>query len=138
MKALIFILLLLPFCGNAQTKTAQEAKIVVAVNKGDNTIDALFFLADVKKDQGLLEKYPDTKSFLGALTGPYEKQNHVVLPKAGATIKIFKDQEVFSKDRLFPNKGFEKEKEVVLGKTKATVLENKKGELILKTKNNED
>ncbi|SHG74793.1 hypothetical protein [Flagellimonas flava] len=137
MKRLVLLIFLTPFCIGAQTKMAQEAKIVVSINKGGHTIDALYFLATIKQDKMLLEENSTTKYFLGTLTGEYQVHNREVLPSQGATIKVFKDQEVFSKDDIFPIKGFEEQKDVRLGKTKATVIENKKGELILKTKNNE-
>ena len=137
MKRLVLIVLLMPFYVGAQMKMAQEAKIVVSINKEGHTIDAVYFLADVKQNKKLLEEHSNAKYFLGTLSGQYKTQEHTVQPKQGATIKVFKDQEVYSKDKFFPDKGFEEQKEVLLSKTKAMVIENKKGELILKTKNNE-
>ncbi len=138
MKKILVVLLLFPLGMFAQTKTTQELQIVVALNAEKNEIDALYALTTIKKDQKALQKCPGCKHFLGTLAGDYEQMGMNIVPKAGSTITVFKEQEIFAEKTMFPPNGFKTKKEVVLGKTKATVIENKKGELILKTKHNEN
>ncbi|WP_350293319.1 hypothetical protein [uncultured Croceitalea sp.] len=137
MKKTLVVLLLLPLSMFAQTKTTQGTQIVAAVNAKKNEIVALYALSDIKKDKKPLQNCADCTFFLGELKGAYEQLGLSLSPKEGATLKVFTEQEVFAVKTQFPEKGFQAKKEVVLGTTKATVIENKKGELILKTKNNE-
>ena len=138
MMRLIAIALLLPLGIMAQTKTTQETQIVVAVDTQKNEIDALYPLAYIKEDSKALESCATCKHFLGTLSGAFELNQSALSPMAGATIKVFKEQEVFSGESKFPDLGLATKKEVVLGNGKAKIVENKKGELILKTKNNEN
>lgn len=138
MKKTLVVLLLFTLGLFAQTKTTQEAQIVVAVNTEKNEIVALYPLVEIKKGQDKLQRCAACTNFLGVLSGAYEQKGMTLYPKEGAIIKVFKDQEVYTEQTKFPNTGFKPKNDVVLGKTKATVVENKKGELILKTKKNEN
>ena len=138
MKKILFVLLLLPLGIIAQTKTTQKTQIVVALHTEKNQVDALYTLASIKKDQKLLQSCDRCKHFLGELSGTYEEQGMVLIPKAGATIIVFKEQEVFAEKKQFPANGFKTKDEIILGKTKAIIIENKKGELILKTNDDEN
>ena len=137
MKRILIVLLLLPLLSWAQTKTTQGAQIVVGVKQHKNEITAIYALSAIKKDKKHLQ-CGNCSYYLGELKGAYEQQGAILTPEEGATITVFTEQEVFTEKKQFSEKGFETKKEVVLGKARATVVENKKGTLILKTKHDEN
>ncbi len=137
MKKILLLFLLFPIWLLAQTKTTQGTQIVAAVKVQKNEITTIYALATIKKDNGILKSCEECTYFLGELTGKYVEKGNALFPKDGATITVFKEHELFKKKARFPDKGFTANNSVMLGNTKATVLENKNGELILKTKNNE-
>mgnify|MGYP001794626724 CR=1 FL=1 len=118
----------------AQTRTTQGTQIIVALEAKKNEILALYPLATIKKDKKALQKCSSCTYYLGELKGSYDQNGIRLRPKAEATITIFTEQEVFAEQVVFPEKEFQAKKEVVLGTAKATVVANKKGELILKAK----
>ncbi len=122
----------------AQTKTTQETQIVIAVKLTKNEIYALYPLTTIKKNQMVLQDCMDCSYFLGLLSGTYKQKGIRIKPSEGTTITVFKDQEVFTKKKQFPEDGFKIKNEVTLGGSKAIIIANKKGELILKAKNDEE
>lgn len=130
----LIVLLLFSLGVLAQTKTTKGTPIVAAFKVESNEIVALYPLAAIKKNKKVLQKCSNCTFYLGQLEGSYDQNGMELKPKAETTITIFTEQEVLTEKTLFPEKGFQTKKEVVLGTTKATVIDNKKGELILKTK----
>lgn len=138
MKKVLPILLLVPFFLFGQRKATRGVQIVVAVNTKKQEITTLYSLPTIKKSKEELKNCAECSYFLGELEGDYKQHGIELSPMAGATITVFKDQEVFAKKVTFPLERFKSTNEINLAKTKATVVENKKGELILKTTNNEN
>ncbi len=138
MKKFLLILFLFPWILIGQTKTTKGVQIVVAVNSEKQEIAALYMLSTIKKDKRALEDCANCSYFLGELIGEYQQLGVELNPRVGATVTVFKEQEVFAEKTTFPTDRFQSKNEVIMAKTKATVVENKKGELVLKTKNNEN
>ena len=118
----------------AQTRTTKGTQIVVVLKVEKTEILALYPLSAIKKDKGALQKCSNCTYYLGELKGSYDQSGLQLTPKAEATITVFTEQEVFAEQVVFPENEFQTKKEVVLGTTKATVIDHKKGALILKTK----
>ena len=138
MKKIFVVLLLFPLVLLAQTKTTQETQIVIAVKLTKNEIYALYPLTAIKKNKKGLQGCMGCSYFLGLLSGAYEQKGMQIEPSEGTTITVFKDQEVFTEKKQFPEDDFKIKNEVTLGGSKAIIIANKKGELILKAKNDEE
>ncbi len=133
-KQLLVVFLLFSLKVLAQTRTTKGTQIIVALEAKKNEIFALYPFSAIKKDKKTLQKCSNCTYYLGELKGSYDQHGLQLRPKAETTITVFTEQEVFADRGIFPEKGFQTKKEVVLGATKAIVIDYKKGELILKTK----
>lgn len=122
------------FSATAQTMTTREAKVVVAVNTENNTIQALILFADLdtKEDQ-LREQYSNCKFFIGLMEGSYKVVQAMVRPQRGATVNIFYNQPLFGDTDMAFMDYYSPGDLIKIENLEARVISNNKGELILKT-----
>ncbi|MGB5359035.1 hypothetical protein [Eudoraea sp.] len=122
------------FSATAQTMTTREAKVVVAVNTENNTIQALILFADLdtKEDQ-LREQYSNCKFFIGLMEGSYKVVQAMVRPQRGATVSIFYNQPLFGDTDMAFMDYYSPGDLIKIENLEARVISNNKGELILKT-----
>ncbi len=90
-------------------------------------------LFDEKQANNIKKRYPESKLFIGLLRGSYELDKRRVRPNTGATITIFTERQFFPNEEFFPNKNFVLGDELDLGKARAKIISNTKGELVLET-----
>ena len=84
-------------------------------------------------NEEVLKKYKDSKFYVGLLKGSYELNNNNLEPKDNTTIVVFTEKRIFPVIEFFPAEDLAPGDSIELGKAKAKVVSNKKGELILKT-----
>lgn len=120
------------FSATAQTMTTNEAKVVVVVDTGNNTIRSLVLFTDSEiEEERLQQKYSDCKFYIGLMKGSYEVVQTMVRPQTGTTIIVFNNQPMFGDtDMVFPDY-YNPGDLIKVGKKVARVVSNNKGELIL-------
>lgn len=129
------ILFLIADVCHAQTLSTKETKVVLIVDsKSDKVTDMALFTVIQKMDkQRLKKKYADRKFYIGLLKGSYEIKGMDIIPKEGTTVIIFTEKQFFPEARIFPSSDISEGDSFKIGTTKAKVLSNRKGELVLKT-----
>lgn len=118
----------------AQSKTTKETKVIAVVTDNSITAIELFKNTSIQKEK-LIKKHPKSKFYIGLLKGRYELKKQVLIPKNDAVITLFTEKQVFKESLLFKDKKPNQGEIISIGKTKAKVIEVKKGELIIKTYN---
>ena len=120
---------------HAQTLSTKETKVVLIVDsKSDSVTEMTLFTTMQKMDKELLKKkYSDCKFYIGLLKGSYEIKGVNIVPKEGTTVIMFTEKQIFPEAFLFSSEDLSPGDSFDIGKTKARVVSNKKGELILKT-----
>ncbi len=133
---LIFIALLIMSCDAiAQTIATNESKIIVVVNKAENTIDKLLHY-NTFNELSTLEiekKYPKSNFYLGLLKGKYRITNDEIELGKAATLTIYANKKYYPKDDKLSSKDIKIGKTIQIGNTKTIVVTNKDGEIILTT-----
>jgi len=128
-------LLFLSINGSAQVISTKEAKVILVVDERKETVSNIVLFGNFQqmKRAEVLEKYPNSKFYIGLMEGSYEVFQAGVRPQKGTTIIIFINQPIFREtDMLFTdykNPG----DTIKIGNSEARVISNNKGELILKT-----
>jgi len=137
-KMLVIAMMIL-FCGigNAQERKTKETKIILAVNEKSDAVEHIDLLVNfqkIKKEQ-LKEKYNRHKFFLGVLKGTYLPSENGITLGGNTTIIMYTDKEFSPPGDFFKAEDITPGDEFNLGKTKAKVIANTKGELVVKTQN---
>lgn len=134
LKLFLIVLVFFGLNGNAQVLSTKEAKVILVVNEKSNIIShiELFNTFQKMEHPDVLEKYPDSKFYIGLLEGSYELNNNNVLPTKESSITMYTDRQFLSGNTLFPIDNFSVGEQLSLGKFKAKVISKKKGELVLK------
>ena len=125
------------FCGKtlAQERVTKGTKIILAVNEESEVVEHIELLINfqkIKKEQ-LLEKYGHHKFFLGELKGTYIHNKNGILLGKDTIVIMFTDKQFSPPGQYFEGDNLRPGDEFYLGDTKAKVITNKKGELIIKT-----
>ena len=131
----IIFLLFTMFYVQAQTRTTNEAKVILVVSEKSDEISHLELFNTFQKMNSpeVLEKYPNSQFYIGLLEGSYELNKNNIIPIKGSTIIMYTDRQYLSGNILFPSDKFSAGDQLDLGSIKAKVVSKKKGELILKT-----
>ena len=120
------------FSATAQTMSTNEAKVVVVVDTGDNTIQSLVLFTDSEiEEERLQQKYSDCKFYIGLMEGSYEVVQTMVRPQTGTTIIVFNNQPIFGDNDMVFTEYYNPGDLIKIGKKLARVVSNNKGELIL-------
>ncbi len=125
--------LIMGFNTYAQTRVTKETKVLVIVNEDNSKVlgMALFKKDDINKT---VERYPQSKLYIGLLKGSYIIENGTLLPLEGATVVVYTERRFFQPEELFANETLMPGSFLDFGKTRVQVISNNNGELILKTK----
>lgn len=129
------LLFLIMGVSHAQTLSTKETKVVLSVDSESQSVTAMTLFTTIQKmNKAMLkEKYSDCKFYIGLLKGNYEIKGTAVIPKEGTTVIMFTEKQIFPEAFLFSSEDLSPGDSFDIGKTKAKVVSNKKGELILKT-----
>ncbi len=130
MKSKYYITLFILFSTmmlQAQSMTTNGFKVVVVMNEKTDQLLAIEQIDNLKNNKKLSDQYPDARFYIGILKGTYEIQERVIVPKSGAEIAIYTDNELYFDLKLPENSLIKK------GKAKIKIVANKNGELLLKT-----
>jgi hypothetical protein len=123
----LLLLLFAVFFSSAQTKSTNEAKVVLILSKKTNEVSGITLLDTANSKNVLPSTYPNHIFYLGILQGNYEIRDNLVQPLTGSTITIYTDKLLFSEDQ------FSLLDHINFGSVKTKIISKKKGELILKT-----
>lgn len=115
------------FFSSAQTKSTNEAKVVLILSKKTKEVSGITLLDAENSKNDLPKTYPNHIFYLGMLKGNYEVTNTLIKPLSGSTITVYTDMMLFSEDP------FSLLEDINFGEVKTTIISKKKGELILKT-----
>lgn len=126
------------FFAMAQTKTTKGTQLIVIVSAEGEIAGLELFEEEGSNPKRLLQIYPQSDCFLGALRGRYQLKEGLVIPIPEATVTIFKEHVLYAGLARLGVKKLEKRNRLPLGKTTAMILENTRGELTLKIMNNEN
>ncbi len=101
----IIFLLFTMFYVQAQTRTTNEAKVILVVSEKSDEISHLELFNTFEKMKGneILEKYPNCQFYIGLLQGSYELNENDVIPLMGSTIIMYTDRHYLSGNRLLPS-----------------------------------
>lgn len=124
---ILSFLLLSAVYSPAQTRSTNETKIVFILSEQTNEVSGIALFNDQNSEEILSSKYPKHVFYLGVFKGSYELNDNLIEPLSGATITVFTDKVLFSKDQ------FSIINNINIGRLKTKVVSKKKGELILKT-----
>ncbi len=139
MKRRYIVVLIFLFSGillsNSQTRSTKGAKIILVINKESNTVEHIELLANFQKKnkKQLTIAYSNHKFFLGVLKGKYSLENDLITPGNNTTIILYTEKQFSFPEPYIQGDNLNLGDEFDLGKTKAKVIANKKGELVLKT-----
>lgn len=130
----IIYILFAAMISGAQTLSTKETKVVLVIGpKSEAVTHITLFNTFQKMDKDLiLRKYPDAKFYIGLLKGTYELNNDTIDPSSDSTIIMYTEKQFFPGERFSTNEEIAPGDRFDLGKTKAKVVSNKKGELTLK------
>lgn len=119
----------------AQERITKEAKIIVVVDEKSDAVAQIELHASFHKlkEKQLMEKYGHHKFFLGVLKGTYTMSENWIVPGKNTTIVMYTDKRIYPPDHFNEGDDLAPGDEFNLGATKAKVIANKRGELILKT-----
>ncbi|RPD96620.1 hypothetical protein EGM88_09665 [Aureibaculum marinum] len=134
---LVFTFLLITYGTIAQTIATNETKIIVAVNKTDNTIDKLVFYNTFKElsTKEVEKKYPKNAFYLGLLKGLYTVENNEIQMGKEATLTLYSNKQYYPKDNKFSSEKIKIGNSIIIGSAKTQVVSNKDGEITIKTIN---
>lgn len=124
----ITFLLFTMFYVEAQTRTTNEAKVILVVDKVSNEITNIELFNTQITENEMSKKYLKSMFFLGLFKGRYALKNNAIIPKSESIITVFTDKLLFSNTEFSPGKN------LMLGSLKTQEISRKKGELILKIK----
>ena len=124
----ITFLLFTMFYAEAQTRTTNEAKVILVVDKVSNEITNIELFNTQITENEMSKKYLKSMFFLGLFKGRYALKNNAIIPKSESIITVFTDKLLFSNTEFSPGKN------LMLGSLKTQEISRKKGELILKIK----
>lgn len=130
----LVLFLMIGIC-QSQTLSTKETKVVLIVDSESNNVTdlALFSIIQKMDKERLRKKYPNHKFYIGLLKGNYEIQGSDILPKENTSVIMFTEKQIFLEANFFSSDDLSPGDSFNIGKTKAKVVSNKKGELILKT-----
>jgi hypothetical protein len=121
--------LLFTMCyAEAQTRTTNEAKVILVVNKVSNEITNIELFNTQITENEMSKKYLKSMFFLGLFKGRYALNNNAIIPKSESILTVFTDKLLFSNTEFSPGKN------LMIGSLKTQEISRKKGELILKIK----
>ena len=124
----ITFLLFTMFYVEAQTRTTNEAKVILVVDKVSNEITNIELFNTQITENEMSKKYLKSMFFLGLFKGRYALKNNAIIPKSESIITVFTDKLLFSNTEFSPGKN------LMIGSLKTQEISRKKGELILKIK----
>ena len=124
----ITFLLFTMFYVEAQTRTTNEAKVILVVDKVSNEITNIELYNTQITENEMSKKYLKSMFFLGLFKGRYALKNNAIIPKSESIITVFTDKLLFSNTEFSPGKN------LMIGSLKTQEISRKKGELILKIK----
>ena len=124
----ITFLLFTMFYVEAQTRTTNEAKVILVVDKVSNEITNIELFNTQITENEMSKKYLKSMFFLGLFKGRYALKNNAIIPKSESIITVFTDKLLFSNTEFSPGKN------LIIGSLKTQEISRKKGELILKIK----
>lgn len=131
---LTFVLCFLVGTGQAQTLSTKAVKVILAVDsKSDDVTDITLFSTLEKMDKRhLKKKYANHKFYMGLLKGTYEIEGTEVIPEEDTTIIMYTEKQFFPEAYFFSAENLSPGDSFDVGKTRAKVVSNKKGELTVK------
>lgn len=120
---------------SGQTRSTKATKIVLIVNEKSNSVEHMELLASFqkKKKKELAGSYTNRNFFLGVLKGTYSLENERIIPGNNTTIILYTEKQFAIPEPYVHGDSLTLGDTFNLGKIKAKVVANKKGELILKT-----
>lgn len=127
---LIILLIVISNAVNAQSRSTNETKLTLVVNK-ENTKILDLELFDEKQVDNINKKHPESKLFIGLLKGSYELEERRVKPNKGATITIFTNRQFYPNEKFFPKENLAAGEHLSIGSTEAKITSNREGELVL-------
>lgn len=133
---IVFVFLLLgSLFSRGQTRSTKATKIVLVVNQKSNSVEHIELLVSFqkKKKKELAGSYTNHKFFLGVLKGKYSLEKERIIPGNNTTIILYTEKQFTIPEPYIHGDSLTLGDEFNLGKIKAKVVANKKGELTLKT-----
>lgn len=134
---LLFMMLVLLMANesHAQIRSTKEAKVILVVNTESRSVTQMILFAKVQQmtNEELLNQYPDSKFYIGLLSGTYELMDNGITPGKNATIIMYTDRQFFPTEYFSSEHQHSPGDEFNIGGTKTKVVSSKKGELTLKT-----
>ncbi len=118
-----------------QERITKETKVILVVDNKSDAVEHIVLLASFQKtkEKQLMKNYSHHKFFLGLLRGSYNLNKNTIVPGKNTTIVIYTDKQFSPLEEFFQVEDFSPGDEFNLGETKAKVIANKKGELVIKT-----
>ena len=112
--------------------------MVLVVGEKSGSITHITLLNSFKKmeQSQRSKKYPNAKFYIGLLTGNYElDKENVITPSERTKITMYTEKQFFTGEHPFSGDGLSIGDDFELGKSKAKVISNKKGDLTFQVEN---
>ncbi len=118
-----------------QERITKETKVILVVDNKSDVVEHIVLLANFQKteEKQLMKNYGHHKFFLGLLKGSYHLNKNTIVPGKNTTVVIYTDKQFSPIEEFFQSENISPGDEFNLGETKAKVIANKKGELVIKT-----
>ena len=117
-----------------QEHSTKKAKVVLVFNEKTGVISNLQLYRSFQKMdmKSAMSSYPNSKFYIGTLTGNYHLNDDELIPSQGATITVYTQREYIWNESAAWSENYNTGDSFSIGNKQARVLMSKKGELILK------